>query len=71
MGNALQQGLVVNGLTFRRAGPRGAVAQNHAAGTWITTRTLKHRGKRHRISNAQAKSWFEKWGFSMLPIEIN
>lgn len=33
---------------FRRAGPRGAVAQNHKIGDFITTRTLKHRGKHYR-----------------------
>lgn len=33
---------------FHRAGPRGAIAQNHKVGDFITTRTLKHRGKHHQ-----------------------
>src|SRR5215471_888256 len=44
-------GLNVPGATpalYHRAGPRGAVAQNHKVGDFITTRTLKHRGKHHR-----------------------
>jgi len=53
LGLALQTGLSVSGVTYRRAGPRGAVAQNHAAGTFITTRTLKHRGKRKRVTQSE------------------
>lgn len=44
-------GLSVPGATpavYHRAGPRGAVAQGHKIGEFITTRTLKHRGKHHR-----------------------
>jgi len=33
---------------FHRAGPRGAVAQNYKVSDFITTRTLKHRGKHHQ-----------------------
>lgn len=38
------------GTTFRRAGPRGAVAQNFVTSPWITTRTLKARGKRKKVA---------------------
>lgn len=44
-------GLNVPGATpalYHRAGPRGAVAQGHKIGDFITTRTLKHRGRHHR-----------------------
>jgi hypothetical protein len=46
LGTAFTNGITVNGITFRRAGPRGAVAQGSTVGNYITTRTLKHRGKR-------------------------
>lgn len=44
-------GLNVPGATpalYHRAGPRGAVAQGFKVGQFITTRTLKHRGRHHR-----------------------
>lgn len=47
-GTAFVNGFSVNGLTYRRAGPRGAVAQNHVVSQWATTRTLKKRGKRKK-----------------------
>jgi hypothetical protein len=50
-------GINASGTTFRRAGPRGAVAQNHAVSTFITTRTLKRRGRRHRITQQQVVDW--------------
>lgn len=40
---------------FKRAGPKGAVAQAHVVGEFITTRTLKHRGKRHRFGTPTAQ----------------
>lgn len=56
LGQELQSGVIYGGTTFRRAGPRGAVAQNHAVSTWVTTRTLKHRGRRHRITKADLEA---------------
>lgn len=47
----LVNGLAVTGATpalYKRAGPRGAVAQAFKVGDFITTRTLKHRGRHHR-----------------------
>jgi len=49
LGTAMVNGILADGITYHRAGPRGAVAQGHMVGPNITTRTLKARGKRHRI----------------------
>jgi hypothetical protein len=57
LGTAWVAGITADGVTFRRAGPRGAVAQNHTTGQFITTRTLKHRGKRHRFDANQNFRW--------------
>lgn len=59
LGNAFVAGLSVSGVTFRRAGPRGAVAQNSSVGPFITTRTLKSRGKRRKSlpTNPAGYSW--------------
>lgn len=48
LGTAMVNGINVNGVTFRRAGPRGAVAQNHTTSPYITTRTLRARGRRQK-----------------------
>lgn len=56
---AFQNGLPAGTQTFRRAGPRGAVAQNHAVGPYVTTRTLKSRGQRRRITQAMVKAAFD------------
>jgi hypothetical protein len=48
LGAAWVAGINVSGTTFRRAGPRGAVAQNHQTAQFITTRTLKRRGRRKK-----------------------
>lgn len=50
LGQMFVTGFNVQGTIFRRAGPRGAVAQNHASSTWLTTRTLKRRGKRKKVA---------------------
>lgn len=55
LASAMVNGIAASGTTFHRAGPRGAVAQNHQAGTFITTRTLKHRGKRHSYTKVPAE----------------
>jgi len=47
-------GFTVGQVTYRRAGPRGAVAQNYAVSVFVTTRTLKHRGKRHHYQEVPA-----------------
>ena len=41
-------GMAAGGVTYHRAGPRGAVAQNMEVGHWITTRTLERRGRRRQ-----------------------
>jgi hypothetical protein len=48
LGAALVTGLSYGGVTYRRAGPRGAVAQGHSVAQYVTTRTLKRRGARRR-----------------------
>jgi hypothetical protein len=45
-GNAWVAGFSDGTATHRRAGPRGAIAQNALAATYLTTRTLKKRGRR-------------------------
>jgi hypothetical protein len=46
---------------FHRAGPRGAVAQNKKVGDFITTRTLKHRGKHHQRLPAGTQILVPPW----------
>jgi hypothetical protein len=69
-GTAFVAGFPSGGTTFRRAGPRGAVAQGHLVGQFATTRTLKHRGRRHRWSPGTAPTGY-KWILTNVPQEIN
>jgi hypothetical protein len=65
LGAAWVTGINVQGTTFRRAGPRGAVAQNHATDQFITTRTLKRRGRRKKplvVGQAQDTPVIISWG---------
>lgn len=50
LGGFMVSGIAFGGITYHRAGPRGATAQNHATSAFITTRTLKARGKRKKSS---------------------
>jgi hypothetical protein len=70
LATAWVNGIAAGGTTFRRAGPRGAVAQNHVVGEFITTRTLKHRGRRHRWSPTAAPTGY-KWILTNVPESIN
>lgn len=59
LGQGLQTGVDVSGITYRRAGPRGAVAQNHQASSYAGYRQLKSRGRRHRITKAELAAALE------------
>lgn len=48
LATAWVNGISAAGVTYVRAGPRGAIAQNHQNGQFLTTRTLKRRGKRKK-----------------------
>jgi hypothetical protein len=70
---AFASGFVVNGITYRRAGPRGAVAQGHAVGPYLTTRTLKARGRRRKLSTTLIAPGLNvpPGDYTIPPIEIN
>lgn len=70
MAAALVTGLSHGGVTYRRAGPRGAVAQNYKVGDFLTTRTLKHRGKRHRFGSPGSAPAGYRWYLGKLPPDV-
>lgn len=73
LGAAFQTGITTNGRTYRRTGPNHGSPQNHKVADFITTRTLKRRGKRKKVT-AQAIELagvdgtnFFKWFLGSLP----
>jgi len=73
LGLAWQNGLSASGRTYRRTGPNGGSPQNHAVSQYITTRTLKRRGKRKKIPQTfeimggPTGTDFFKWFVGKLP----
>jgi hypothetical protein len=63
-------GFSVSGVLYRRAGPRGAIAQGHAQSAYVTTRTLKRRGKRHRITQQQLIDYIKSQGVGDAPVLV-
>jgi len=73
LGAALVTGLNVPNATpslYHRAGPRGAVAQGHKVGDFITTRTLKHRGKHYRRLPSGTTVQYPPWTL-VTPVTIS
>jgi len=73
LGLAWQNGLSASGRTYRRTGPNGGSPQSHAVSQYITTRTLKRRGKRKKIPQTfeimggPTGTDFFKWFVGKLP----
>ena len=58
LGLAWQNGVQANGRTYRRTGPNHGTPQAHDASVYLTTRTLKRRGKRKKPAVPGSSSSF-------------